>query len=157
MPVYPSSYLIRLSLSVCVVLVSVCQCLPLSGWIQSPGFPYGYGSHVSETWRRCAPPGHILSLTLLHLDLEESYECKDDALQVEDRNQLAFYCLYFPHFSPSPLCFFTFFFLLYSLSFLSLVSRFFSLFVCLRYFSVLLFFLRVFLFIFSCLAPFVNF
>ncbi|XP_017329062.1 mannan-binding lectin serine protease 2 isoform X2 [Ictalurus punctatus] len=78
---------------VCVVLVSVCQCLPLSGWIQSPGFPYGYGSHVSETWRRCAPPGHILSLTLLHLDLEESYECKDDALQVsEGQNVLAQLC-----------------------------------------------------------------
>lgn len=156
MPVYPSSYLISLCLSVCVVLVSVCQCLPLSGWIQSPGFPYGYGSHVSETWRRCAPPGHILSLTLLHLDLEESYECKDDALQVEDRNT-CFLLLVFPSFFPLTPLFLYIFFLLYSLSFLSLVSRFFSLFVCLRYFSVLLFFLRVFLFIFSCLAPFVNF
>lgn len=78
-----------LSVSVCAVLVSVGQSLPLAGWIQSPGFPQGYGSDLTETWRRCAPPGHVLSLTLLHLDLEESYECENDALKVEDRKQLA--------------------------------------------------------------------
>ncbi|KAF4087648.1 hypothetical protein AMELA_G00073030 [Ameiurus melas] len=78
---------------VCVVLVSVCQSVPLAGWIQSPGFPHGYGSHLSETWRRCAPPGHVLSLKLLHLDLEESYECEDDALKIsEEQNVLAKLC-----------------------------------------------------------------
>lgn len=79
------------------MLVSVCQAFPLVGWIQSPGFPQGYGSNVSKTWRRCAPPGHFLSLTLLHLDLETSYQCENDALKVKDRTQLT------PYFLPTPL------------------------------------------------------
>ncbi|XP_060776963.1 mannan-binding lectin serine protease 2 [Neoarius graeffei] len=82
-----------LSLSVGVVLVSVCRCLPLAGWIQSPGYPQGYDSDLHKTWRRCAPPGYILSLTLLHLDLENSYECENDALKIsEDQNLLATLC-----------------------------------------------------------------
>ncbi|XP_026782503.2 mannan-binding lectin serine protease 2 [Pangasianodon hypophthalmus] len=78
---------------VCALLVSVCQSLPIVGWIQSPGYPHGYGSDISETWKRCAPPGHVLSLRLLHLDLEESYECENDVLKIsEDHNLLANLC-----------------------------------------------------------------
>lgn len=91
-PSIPPPYLMcppGVPFSVCVLLASVCQALPLAGWIQSPGFPNGYGWNVSKTWKYCAPPGHALSLTLLHLDLEESYECENDALKVEERKQLA--------------------------------------------------------------------
>ncbi|KAI5106015.1 mannan-binding lectin serine protease 2 precursor, partial [Silurus meridionalis] len=80
-------------LSVFVLLVSVCQSLPLAGWIQSPGFPQGYGPDLSETWRRCAPPGYVLSLTMLHLDLEESDNCENDVLEIsEDHNSIVKLC-----------------------------------------------------------------
>ncbi|KAF5905936.1 complement C1s subcomponent-like [Clarias magur] len=65
---------------VCVVLASVSP--SLAGYIQSPGFPHGYHANLSVSWRRCAPPGHVLSLTLLHLDLEDSGECEDDVLEI---------------------------------------------------------------------------
>ncbi|GAA6098220.1 mannan-binding lectin serine protease 2-like [Tachysurus ichikawai] len=64
----------------------------LAGLIQSPSFPYGYGSNVSATWKRCAPPGHVLVLTLLHLDLEESFQCENDFLEVSEHGLLAKLC-----------------------------------------------------------------
>ncbi|XP_072536026.1 complement C1s subcomponent-like isoform X2 [Salminus brasiliensis] len=33
-------------------------------------------------WERCAPAGHTLSLSIIHLDLEDSYQCENDALKV---------------------------------------------------------------------------
>ncbi|KAM9488519.1 mannan-binding lectin serine protease 2-like [Clarias gariepinus] len=75
----------------CVVLASVSP--SLAGWIQSPGFPRGYSPDLNEFWRRCAPPGHVMSLTLIHLDLEESNECENDALKIsEDGHFLANLC-----------------------------------------------------------------
>ncbi|KAG7335478.1 hypothetical protein KOW79_000171 [Hemibagrus wyckioides] len=82
-----------LSVSVYMLLVSVGQSVHLVGLIHSPGFPHGYGSNVSETWRRCAPPGHVLVLTLLHLDLEESFDCENDFLKIfEGDSKLAQLC-----------------------------------------------------------------
>ncbi|XP_062848643.1 calcium-dependent serine proteinase-like [Trichomycterus rosablanca] len=67
---------------VCLLFVSLSESLSLSGWIQSPGYPQGYEIDTNITWRRCAPPGHALSLTLLHLDMEDSIDCENDALKV---------------------------------------------------------------------------
>ncbi|TSL82589.1 Mannan-binding lectin serine protease 2 [Bagarius yarrelli] len=84
---------VSLWISVCVSLASVCQSFSHTGQIRSPGFPHGYSSDLSKTWRLCAPPGHVLALTLLHLDLEASYECENDNLKIfEDHSLLANLC-----------------------------------------------------------------
>ncbi|KAK2902890.1 hypothetical protein QQF64_010245 [Cirrhinus molitorella] len=67
---------------VIVLLFPVCGSVPLAGWVQSPGHPRGYDPYSNLTWKKCAPTGHKITLTLLHLDLEESFECEDDALKV---------------------------------------------------------------------------
>ncbi|KAG7335476.1 hypothetical protein KOW79_000169 [Hemibagrus wyckioides] len=61
--------------------------------IHSPGFLHGYGPKESVTWIRCAPSGHVLVLMLLHLDLEESFNCENDFLKIsESGSQLAKLC-----------------------------------------------------------------
>ncbi|KAG7335477.1 hypothetical protein KOW79_000170 [Hemibagrus wyckioides] len=67
------------------MLVSVGQTAQV-GLIHSPGYPHGYGPKESVTWIHCAPSGHVLILMLLHLDLEESFNCENDFLKVDDRN-----------------------------------------------------------------------
>lgn len=67
---------------VIVLLFPVCGSVSLAGWVQSPGHPRGYDPHSSLTWKKCAPTGHKITLTLIHLDLEESFECEDDALKL---------------------------------------------------------------------------
>lgn len=68
----------------CVIalLFPVCGSVPLSGWIQSPGHPLGYEPYSKMTWKECAPAGHRITLTLTHVDLEESFNCEDDALKI---------------------------------------------------------------------------
>ncbi|XP_062393893.1 LOW QUALITY PROTEIN: mannan-binding lectin serine protease 2 [Sardina pilchardus] len=77
---WPDSSMLRLS--VCVLFLPVCWCVPLAGWVESPGYPRGYEPHAALSWSRCAPPGHTLTLTLVHLDLEDGYECENDVLKV---------------------------------------------------------------------------
>ncbi len=72
--------------SVIVLLFPVCGSVSLAGWVQSPGHPRGYDPHSNLTWTKCAPTGHKITLTLIHLDLEESFECEDDALKVCEQN-----------------------------------------------------------------------
>uniref|UniRef100_A0A8C2FJ28 Complement component 1, s subcomponent n=1 Tax=Cyprinus carpio TaxID=7962 RepID=A0A8C2FJ28_CYPCA len=72
---------LRLSI-VIVLLFPVCGSMLSAGWVQSPGHPRGYDPYSNLTWKKCASTGHKITLTLIHLDLEESYECEDDALKL---------------------------------------------------------------------------
>ncbi|CAN9513725.1 unnamed protein product [Ophioblennius macclurei] len=60
----------------------------LLGWVESPGYPMGYLPHASLNWSRCAPKGHTLSIRLIHLDMEDSPDCANDAIQVFSNNSL---------------------------------------------------------------------
>ncbi|XP_034144534.1 complement C1s subcomponent [Esox lucius] len=65
----------------------------LSGWVESPGYPRGYPPDSSLNWSRCAPPGHVVALTLTHLDVEDSDGCEHDALEIfADGNQIDVLC-----------------------------------------------------------------
>ncbi|KAM9309714.1 complement C1s subcomponent [Pholidichthys leucotaenia] len=65
----------------------------LLGWVESPGYPSGYPLHASLNWSRCAPKGHTLSIRLIHLDLEDSQDCENDAVKVfSDRNLISILC-----------------------------------------------------------------
>ncbi|XP_067304546.1 mannan-binding lectin serine protease 2-like [Pseudorasbora parva] len=72
------------------LLLSLCGSVLLAGWVQSPGYPRGYDPDSSLTWKECAPTGHKITLTLIHLDLEESIECDDDSLKVFADDELLF-------------------------------------------------------------------
>uniref|UniRef100_A0A3B1IZE8 Complement component 1, s subcomponent.1 n=1 Tax=Astyanax mexicanus TaxID=7994 RepID=A0A3B1IZE8_ASTMX len=52
------------------------------GWVSSPGHPGGYEPDIKMNWERCAPAGHTLTLSIVHLDLEDSHDCENDALEV---------------------------------------------------------------------------
>ncbi|TKS82247.1 Complement C1s subcomponent [Collichthys lucidus] len=43
---------------------------------------------LSLNWSRCAPKGHTLSIRLIHLDLEESQDCENDAVKVYSNGNL---------------------------------------------------------------------
>ncbi|XP_026861748.2 complement C1s subcomponent [Electrophorus electricus] len=73
---------------VCVLLVQVCGSVPLAGWVQSPGYPFGYDPHATLTWKHCAAPGHTLMLSFFHLDLEDSEQCENDVVKVFAGNVL---------------------------------------------------------------------
>ncbi|KAI4896909.1 hypothetical protein NFI96_031595 [Prochilodus magdalenae] len=75
-------------LCVCVLLLPVCFSHPLAGWVSSPGHPGGYEPNSKMEWERCAPAGHTLTLSILHLDLEDSYQCENDALKIFGDNNL---------------------------------------------------------------------
>ncbi|KAG7469366.1 hypothetical protein MATL_G00128010 [Megalops atlanticus] len=65
----------------------------ISGWVESPGYPRGYPDEVKFDWKRCAPSGHTLSLTLIHLDIEDSDECQNDVVEISsDEGKLASLC-----------------------------------------------------------------
>lgn len=68
--------------SLLLLLLHRPACSLLLGWVDSPGYPAGYLPHASLNWRRCAPKGHTLSIRLMHLDLEESKDCENDAVKV---------------------------------------------------------------------------
>lgn len=87
-----SSYVSTLHIMIAFCVISLffplCGSVPLSGWIQSPGHPLGYEPYSNMTWKECAPAGHRITLTLTHVDLEESFNCEDDALKVFSDEEL---------------------------------------------------------------------
>uniref|UniRef100_A0A3Q3KRU5 Complement component 1, s subcomponent n=1 Tax=Monopterus albus TaxID=43700 RepID=A0A3Q3KRU5_MONAL len=76
------------SLSLLLLLVSHSACSMLLGWVESPGYPKGYLPHASLNWSKCAPKGHVLSIRLIHLDLEDSQDCENDAVKVYSNGNL---------------------------------------------------------------------
>ncbi|XP_046885502.1 complement C1s subcomponent [Hypomesus transpacificus] len=80
-------------LSLCLILLPHYAFSVLLGWVESPGYPRGYPPFASTNWSRCAPPGHIISLRLIHLNLEDSSDCDHDALEIfADGNRLEKLC-----------------------------------------------------------------
>ncbi|XP_076592574.1 complement C1s subcomponent [Chaetodon auriga] len=77
-----------LRLSLLLLLLSHSASSMLLGWVESPGYPSGYLPHASLNWSRCAPKGHILSIRLIHLDLEDSQDCENDAVKVYSNGNL---------------------------------------------------------------------
>ncbi|KAF7226962.1 putative LOC107379532-like protein [Nothobranchius furzeri] len=71
-----------LRLSFLLLLISCSAYSVLLGWVESPGYPMGYSPHDSVNWTRCAPKGHSLFIRLIHLDLEDSQDCANDAVKV---------------------------------------------------------------------------
>ncbi|KAK9513981.1 hypothetical protein VZT92_027474 [Zoarces viviparus] len=78
--------MIRLSLL--LLLLSRPAYSMLLGWVESPGYPTGYLPHASLNWSRCAHKGHTLSIKLIHLDLEDSQDCENDAVKVFSNGSL---------------------------------------------------------------------
>ncbi|XP_068591550.1 ovochymase [Cebidichthys violaceus] len=78
--------MIRLSLL--LLLLSRPAYSMLLGWVESPGYPTGYLPHASLNWSRCAHKGHTLSIKLIHLDLEDSHDCENDAVKVFSNGNL---------------------------------------------------------------------
>uniref|UniRef100_A0A3Q0S618 Complement component 1, s subcomponent n=1 Tax=Amphilophus citrinellus TaxID=61819 RepID=A0A3Q0S618_AMPCI len=60
----------------------------LLGWVESPGYPSGYLPYASLNWSRCAPKGHALSIRFIHLDLEDSHNCENDAVKIFSNGKL---------------------------------------------------------------------
>ncbi|XP_059195366.1 complement C1s subcomponent-like [Centropristis striata] len=77
-----------LRLSLLLLLFSCPARSELLGWVESPGYPSGYLPHASLNWSRCAPKGHTLSIKLIHLDLEDSQDCHNDAVKVFSNGSL---------------------------------------------------------------------
>ncbi|TDH11635.1 hypothetical protein EPR50_G00062970 [Perca flavescens] len=77
-----------LGLSFLLFLLSRSAYSMLLGWVESPGYPTGYLPHASLNWSRCAPKGHTLSIKLIHLDLEDSQDCENDAVKVFSNGNL---------------------------------------------------------------------
>ncbi|KAJ8289888.1 hypothetical protein GJAV_G00006440 [Gymnothorax javanicus] len=76
-----------------VFFLPLSTSLPLLGWVESPGYPRGYPNEAKLEWKRCAPPGHALFLTFIHLDLEDSDECSSDEVKISsDEGTLASLC-----------------------------------------------------------------
>ncbi len=74
-------------LSLLLLLLSHSATSMLLGWVESPGYPSGYLPHASLNWSRCAPRGHTISIRLIHLDLEDSQNCENDALKVRGQHK----------------------------------------------------------------------
>ncbi|XP_027145522.1 complement C1s subcomponent [Larimichthys crocea] len=82
-----------LRLSLPLLLLSHSAYSMLLGWVESPGYPTGYLPYSSLNWSRCAPKGHTLSIRLIHLDLEDSQDCENDAVKVySDGNLISVLC-----------------------------------------------------------------
>ncbi|XP_045900050.1 complement C1s subcomponent-like isoform X2 [Micropterus dolomieu] len=77
-----------LRLSLLLLLLSHSAYPMLLGWVESPGYPNGYLPHASLNWSRCAPKGHTVSIRLIHLDLEDSEDCENDAVKVYSNGNL---------------------------------------------------------------------
>ncbi|XP_008429650.1 complement C1s subcomponent-like isoform X1 [Poecilia reticulata] len=60
----------------------------LLGWVESPGYPMGYLPHTSLNWTRCAPKGQTVSIKLIHMDLENSQDCENDAVKISSNGNL---------------------------------------------------------------------
>uniref|UniRef100_UPI0037E7CFA5 uncharacterized protein c1s.2 n=1 Tax=Semicossyphus pulcher TaxID=241346 RepID=UPI0037E7CFA5 len=74
--------------SLLLLLLSHSALSSLLGWVESPGYPRGYLPHASLNWSRCAHKGHTLSIRLIHLDLEDSQDCENDAVKVYSNGNL---------------------------------------------------------------------
>ncbi|TRY60690.1 hypothetical protein DNTS_004325, partial [Danionella cerebrum] len=70
------------------ILLPMSGSVPLARWIMSPGHPLGYGPYLNITWNDCATAGYKITLTLIHVDLEKSFRCINDALKVSEDEQL---------------------------------------------------------------------
>nr|XP_019948213.1 PREDICTED: uncharacterized protein LOC109633063 [Paralichthys olivaceus] len=82
-----------IKLSLLLLLLSHSARCMLLGWVESPGYPNGYQPHASMNWSRCAPEGYTLSIRLLHLDLEDSQDCENDAVKIfSNRNLISVLC-----------------------------------------------------------------
>ncbi|XP_036434174.1 complement C1s subcomponent-like [Colossoma macropomum] len=68
--------------SLCLLLLLPLVCSQLLRWVHSPDYPLAYPNHLSMNWSECAPVGLSVSLTLIHLDLENSTLCEHDALMI---------------------------------------------------------------------------
>lgn len=55
---------------------------PVFGRLASPSFPGGYPNNQVLRWNLTAPPGYRLRLYFTHFDLELSYLCEYDFVQV---------------------------------------------------------------------------
>uniref|UniRef100_A0AAR2KF12 Vitamin K-dependent protein C n=1 Tax=Pygocentrus nattereri TaxID=42514 RepID=A0AAR2KF12_PYGNA len=66
----------------CLLLLLPLVCSELMGWVHSPDYPLAYPNHHSMNWSECAPAGLSVSLTFIHLDLENSTLCEHDVLMV---------------------------------------------------------------------------
>ncbi|KAM7383289.1 hypothetical protein PAMP_002956 [Pampus punctatissimus] len=77
-----------LKLSLQLLLLPHLAYSVLLGWVESPGYPSGYLPHASLNWSRCAPKGHILSIRLIHLDLEDSQNCENDGVKISSSGNL---------------------------------------------------------------------
>ncbi|XP_030639724.1 complement C1s subcomponent [Chanos chanos] len=71
-----------ISVSLFLLFLPVGFSASLVGWVQSPGYPHGYSPQSALEWKRCAPEGHTLTLTFIHLDLEDSQDCENDAVRI---------------------------------------------------------------------------
>ncbi|KAL7874337.1 hypothetical protein SRHO_G00053070 [Serrasalmus rhombeus] len=66
----------------CLLLLLPLVCSELMGWVHSPDYPLAYPNHHSMNWSECAPAGLSVSLTFIHLDLENSTLCEHDVLMI---------------------------------------------------------------------------
>nr|XP_046254445.1 uncharacterized protein LOC124064236 [Scatophagus argus] len=80
--------IVMLGLSLLLLLLSHSASSTLLGWVESPGYPRGYSPHASLNWSRCAPKGHTISIRLIHLDLEDSQDCENDAVKIFSNGNL---------------------------------------------------------------------
>lgn len=76
------TFWMHLQLSLLLLLSCHWASSMLLGWVESPGYPHGYLPHTTLNWSRCARKGHVISLQLTHLDLEDSQNCENDAVEV---------------------------------------------------------------------------
>ncbi|KAM9852451.1 complement C1s subcomponent [Aulostomus maculatus] len=82
-----------LKLSLQLLLLSHAAHSMLLGWVESPGYPSGYSPHSSLNWSRCAPKGHVVSIRLIHLDLEDSQNCENDVVMIfSNGTQISMLC-----------------------------------------------------------------
>ncbi|XP_026173254.1 complement C1s subcomponent [Mastacembelus armatus] len=77
-----------LGLSLLLLLLFHSANSTLLGWVNSPGYPSGYLPHASLNWSRCAPKGHTLSIRFIHMDMEDSQDCENDAVKVFSNGKL---------------------------------------------------------------------
>ncbi|XP_055966875.1 mannan-binding lectin serine protease 2 [Sorex fumeus] len=80
---------LRLGLAVLLALPWGAAAPPSPGWpepvfgrLASPGFPGPYPNHQERRWNLTAPPGFRLRLYFTHFQLEPSYRCEYDFVQL---------------------------------------------------------------------------
>ena len=54
-----------------------------SGSITSPNFPSSYPKNITCTWNITAGVGHILNITFVSMDIENSPDCMKDYIQIQ--------------------------------------------------------------------------